>query len=128
MRESYKIFTCKTYSMEVVVIADVHSNLPALEAVLAEVGDLQVYSCGDVVGYNPFPNETIELFRRRGITGVRGNHDDAVVKGDMSALNPSAATAAKWTRNVLSKPNLEYLASLPDSYSGKVAPVKNWNF
>jgi hypothetical protein len=58
MRESYKIFTCKTYSMEVVVIADVHSNLPALEAVLAEVGDLQVYSCGDVVGYNPFPNET----------------------------------------------------------------------
>ncbi len=105
--------------MEVAVIADVHSNLPALEAVLAEVGDLQVYSCGDVVGYNPFPNETINLFRRRGITGVMGNHDYAVVKGDVSKLNTSAATVAKWTKDVLTTPNLEYLASLPESYSGK---------
>jgi predicted phosphodiesterase len=105
--------------MEVAVIADVHSNLSALEAVLAEVGDLPVYSCGDVVGYNPFPNETINLFRRRGITGVMGNHDYAVVKGDVSKLNTMAATVAKWTRDVLTKRNLEYLASLPESYSGK---------
>jgi putative phosphoesterase len=105
--------------MEVAVIADVHSNLPALEAVLAEVEGLSVYSCGDVVGYYPFPNETIDLVRKRGITGVMGNHDYAVVKGDVSALNTSAAAAVRWTRNVLSGPNLEYLASLPESYRGK---------
>ncbi len=102
--------------MEVAVIADVHANLPALEAVLAEIGDMDIFSCGDLVGYNPFPNETVELIQRRGITGIMGNHDYAVVSGDYTRFNAPAKKAAEWTRGILSNDNLKYLASLPKSY------------
>jgi predicted phosphodiesterase len=62
-----------------VVLSDVHANLPALEAVLADVdarGDATaVYHLGDLVGYAPWPDEVVELIHRRGIPGVAGNYD-----------------------------------------------------
>lgn len=102
--------------MEVAIIADVHANLPALEAVLTEIGEMEVFCCGDLVGYNTFPNETVELVRRQGITGIVGNHDYAVVTGDYTRLNTLAKKAAEWTRGILSNDNLKYLAALPKSY------------
>jgi putative phosphoesterase len=61
------------------VFSDVHSNLPALEAVLADVDAVgldRVYCLGDLVGYAPFPNEACALVRERGIETVMGNYDD----------------------------------------------------
>ncbi|HDY74157.1 MAG TPA: metallophosphoesterase [Euryarchaeota archaeon] len=102
--------------MEIAVLADVHANLPALEAVLEDIGDLDVFCCGDLVGYNPFPNETVELFRRQGILGIMGNHDYAVVSGDSSRLNAPAKKVVEWTAKELSADNLKFLSSLPKSY------------
>jgi predicted phosphodiesterase len=68
--------------MKIALISDIHANLPALQAVLAEIdrrGDVDAtYHLGDLVGYAPWPNETVELIRERGITGIAGNYDSTV--------------------------------------------------
>lgn len=95
------------------LIADVHANLPALEAVLDELPRAKTLHLGDVVGYNPYPREVIELLRERRIPSVLGNHDLAVVTGDTSWFNPVAARALEWTRGQLGEEEFAYLASLP---------------
>ena len=109
--------------MEVAVIADVHTNVPALEAVLGEVGHLPIYCAGDVVGYNPFPNEVIALLRERRAVSVLGNHDQAVISGDTSWFNPVAAAAIEWTARELAQDSLGYLRSLPRSYEDGIYMV-----
>ncbi len=68
---------------------------------------------GDVVGYNPYPNEVIEVLRSRRIASIRGNHDRAVASGDTSWFNPYAASAVDWTRGELTDESMEYLLGLP---------------
>ena len=100
--------------MKIGLISDVHGNLIALERVLEELEGCDViYSAGDVVGYYPFPNEVVEIFRREGIGSVKGNHDHAVATGDFSGFNPFAEEAGRWTRERLSRENLEWLSKLP---------------
>lgn len=69
-------------SMKYALIADIHANLPALDAVLDDVDhrapDAATYHLGDLVGYAPWPNEVVELLQRRGIPGVAGNYDSTV--------------------------------------------------
>jgi putative phosphoesterase len=105
--------------MRVAVIADIHSNLPALEAVLGEVGAMRIYCNGDLTGYNPYPNEVIELVKKHNVICTLGNHDHAVLTGNTAWFNPYAAKALKWTREHLSKENLEFLASLPLFHSSE---------
>jgi putative phosphoesterase len=65
----------------VAVITDIHANLPALEAVLAEIESAGVdalYCGGDLVGYGPHPNEVCRLLERRGIPTIYGNYDYAI--------------------------------------------------
>jgi predicted phosphodiesterase len=68
--------------VKIALLSDVHANLPALEAVLADIHgrtDLGgAYHLGDLVGYAPWPNEVVELIRREGIAGVAGNYDSTV--------------------------------------------------
>lgn len=68
--------------MKLALLSDVHANLPALEAVLADIdrrGDVEsTYHLGDLVGYAPWPNEVVDLLRERGIAGVSGNYDSTV--------------------------------------------------
>lgn len=65
-----------------VLLSDVHANLPALEAVLADVdrrADASaLYHLGDLVGYAPWPDEVVALIDERGIAGVAGNYDSTV--------------------------------------------------
>ena len=70
-----------TMSGPIAVFSDVHGNLPALEAVLADVerrGLTDVLCLGDLVGYGPFPNEVAQLVRERGIPTVMGNYDQGI--------------------------------------------------
>ena len=68
--------------MRYALISDIHANLPALEAVLDHIGSHQdvaaTYHLGDLVGYAPWPNETVALLRERGIDGIAGNYDSTV--------------------------------------------------
>lgn len=71
--------------MRLVLLSDVHANLPALEAVLADIErrapDAPVYHLGDLVGYAPWPNEVVDRLRSAGIPGVAGNYDSTVATG-----------------------------------------------
>jgi predicted phosphodiesterase len=63
------------------LIADIHANLPALEAVLADIsrrGIDHVYHLGDLVGYAPWPNEVVALLRNANVAGIAGNYDSTV--------------------------------------------------
>jgi len=100
------------------LIADVHANVVALEAVLSEMGSLgveKIFHAGDIIGYNPYPNETIELFRKRKIISIRGNHERALLTGDTSDFNWYAACALQWTSNTISSENLDYISKLKDT-------------
>src|SRR5512134_60898 len=65
----------------VTIFGDIHGNLPALEAVLADIDaqDLSpLYCLGDLVGYGTFPNEVIEIIQKRNIPTLMGNYDQGV--------------------------------------------------
>jgi putative phosphoesterase len=67
--------------MRIAIFSDLHANLPALEAVLADIDSRDVdavYCLGDLVGYAPFPNEVVERIRHEAIPTIMGNYDDAV--------------------------------------------------
>ena len=101
--------------MKLAVLADIHSNYPALEAVLRDIGDMEAYCLGDLVGYYPFPDQVVEAVRDRGIKCILGNHDRAVVTGDVFGFNPYAAAAVLWTRKRMRRENISYLSSLPET-------------
>ncbi len=104
--------------MLVGLISDVHSNAVALKAVLEELDELEVkiiLHAGDIVGYNPYPNETIDLFKKKKIVSILGNHDRAFMTGNTFDFNPYAAAAMEWTRNAASRDSLNYILRLEDT-------------
>ena len=68
--------------MRYAIISDIHANLPALRAVLADIDkrdDIDaIYHLGDLTGYAPWPNEVVALLRERAIPGIAGNYDSTV--------------------------------------------------
>ena len=103
--------------MRIAVVSDVHSNLPALEAVLAEVdaaGVDEIWCLGDIVGYGPDPDACVTVVRERCAISLAGNHDlGAIGSIPIEDFNPHAAAANLWTRKVLNKANQAWLRSLP---------------
>ena len=103
--------------MRLALLADIHGNLPALEAVLHDVdvaGADQIWVAGDLVGYNPWPNEVIQTLKERKVRAIRGNHDRAALTGDTSWFNEVAAQAIRWSRIVLTPGSVGYLKFLED--------------
>ncbi|HLZ47020.1 MAG TPA: metallophosphoesterase family protein, partial [Candidatus Limnocylindria bacterium] len=69
--------------MTVALLSDVHANLVALEAVLAELPAVDaIWVMGDTVGYGPDPADTLALLRERRASLVAGNHDRAAATGE----------------------------------------------
>ena len=104
--------------MKIAILSDIHANLAALQAVLADVDavapDAVIWHTGDIVGYNAEPNEVVALLRARGTAGVMGNHDAAVLgELDVSWFNPEAAAAVKWTATHLTPESASWLHALP---------------
>jgi predicted phosphodiesterase len=106
--------------MRCAILSDVHGNLDALEAVLADAqggqGVDQLWCLGDLVGYGPQPNECVALLRERGALCVAGNHDWAATgKMDTADFNPEAMEAAQWTGGQLSGEHRDFLNGLPET-------------
>jgi diadenosine tetraphosphatase ApaH/serine/threonine PP2A family protein phosphatase len=91
--------------MRTALFGDIHANLEALQAVLADAATQGVtdYVClGDVVGYNADPVACLNVIRDMGCPTVKGNHDqDASEDHSLDTMNPVAATALQWTRDQL---------------------------
>ena len=98
------------------VLSDIHSNLDALEAVLAAVeGEWdRLLVLGDLVGYGGEPNGVIDRIRALNpVAVIRGNHDKAACGiDDASNFNQIAKYAAQWTGEALTDDNREYLRAL----------------
>lgn len=103
--------------MRIAVIADIHSNLEALQAVIGRIHALNVdetVCLGDIVGYNANPNECVDILRKDKILSVLGNHD-ACASGleEPHRFNELARRAAFWTRAHLTEENRAFLMDLP---------------
>ncbi|HEY7455194.1 MAG TPA: metallophosphoesterase family protein [Thermoleophilaceae bacterium] len=102
--------------MRIALLSDVHGNLPALEAVLADVEGEQVdevWCLGDLVGYGAEPDACVALARDSCDLCLAGNHD-LVVTGDIpiADFSSSAAAAARWTQEHVGEETLAYLRGL----------------
>ena len=89
--------------MALAIISDIHANLEALEAVLAQIdkrGITQIFCLGDVLGYGPDPRECLDLIIERCEITLCGNHDQAVMYEPYN-FNVGAERANYWTRQLL---------------------------
>ena len=102
--------------MRIAVLSDIHANLPALDAVLADAGAVDaIWHLGDVVGYGPDPDGVVERLRQVGALGVRGNHDAAACGGpEIDWFNPDARRAMEWTRAAIAPETAAWLRALPE--------------
>ncbi|HVE76252.1 MAG TPA: metallophosphoesterase family protein [Actinomycetota bacterium] len=94
-------------------VSDPHANLPALEAVLKDVRTVSpdmVVCLGDLVGYGPFPNETVAAVTAEATQILAGNHDLAVTgEIDPETFNSYAKAAIDWTASALTPDNTALL-------------------
>jgi predicted phosphodiesterase len=104
--------------MRILVISDIHANYEALEAVLADAGQVDETWClGDLVGYGPDPNLCIELIRERpNLTCLPGNHDVALLgKMSLTTFNGEARRSLDLHTRVVTADNIEFLRSLTEA-------------
>ncbi len=111
--------------MKYALIADIHGNLPALEAVLAHIGAQRdvaaTYHLGDLVGYAPWPNEVVARLRNERIAGVAGNYDSTVAtdykhcgcKYEDPHQEQLSHVSYDWTRRNCSVETKQFLGELP---------------
>ena len=102
--------------MRIAVLSDIHSNLVALDAVLAAIGTVDaVWHLGDVVGYGPDPDGVVARLSDLDAVGVRGNHDAAGAGGpEIDWFNYDARRAMEWTKATISDSTRAWLAGLPE--------------
>lgn len=108
--------------VRIALLSDIHANLPALEAVLVHASDrgaARIWNLGDHVGYNAFPEETVQLLRARGAVSVVGDYDLRVLHV-WERLNewrdekhPVKLEAIRWAADQLSAASRRYLSALP---------------
>ncbi len=103
--------------MRYAVISDIHGNVDALEAVLADIStrSIDISVClGDIVGYYPDPEKCVSLVREHVTYALAGNHDYAAIgRLDHRNFTFYAYVAMEWTKEHLSAGAKEYLESLP---------------
>ncbi len=103
--------------MRIAVVADVHGNGAAFQAVIAAFEPVdEVWCLGDLVGYGPAPDECIDLLQQMAHRCVAGNHDWAAIgRLPLEDFNPAAAAAARWTAGRLSESHRRFLEGLPET-------------
>jgi diadenosine tetraphosphatase ApaH/serine/threonine PP2A family protein phosphatase len=100
------------------ILADIHANLEALQAVLEHArqqGCTQYAFLGDFVGYCADPKACVEIVRSMNAPCVKGNHDEycGATDGPLEAFNPNAAKFVEWTRKQLAPDERQWLHNLP---------------
>lgn len=111
--------------LRLALISDIHANLPALEATLEHIARQTavdaIYHLGDLVGYAPWPNETVDLLRRHAIPGVAGNYDSTVAanykhcgcKSESAQQEALAHESFTWTLANTTDETKRFLGLLP---------------
>jgi predicted phosphodiesterase len=107
------------------LISDIHANLPALRAVLADIDQRSdigsIYHLGDLTGYAPWPNEVVALLKERAIPGIAGNYDSTVAadykhcgcRAESEREEELSHLSFEWTKAHVTKETKDYLGGLP---------------
>jgi putative phosphoesterase len=101
--------------MKIAFLADIHSNIHALNEVFKKIETLnvnEILCCGDIVGYNSFPKECIELLREKNVKSIKGNHDQIISTDETHLLNKYGIAGVNFNRMVLEDEDIDYLDSL----------------
>lgn len=110
--------------MKIALFSDIHANLPALEACLADIDKNRpdaIYCLGDLVGYNTWPNEVINLIRKRGIPTIAGNYDFGIGRTSDECgcayktddEKEMGKVSISYTNQVINSEERNYLRTLP---------------
>ena len=121
--------------MKIALIGDIHANLPALETVLAHIAENKIekiWNIGDFVGYGPFPNEVVRLFRTaqqlrgKDVLSIVGNYDLKALEFKHKKAkwrkkkHPLKYRAFQWANETLTKKNRKYLHFLTQEIRVKI--------
>lgn len=112
--------------MRYALISDIHANIHALDAVLADIASRNTdatYHLGDLVGYSANPNEVVSRLRERGIAGIAGNYDSTVAANykhcgcryEDARQEELSHVSYEFTRHVVTPATKQYLGELPFS-------------
>ena len=119
--------------MRYALISDIHANIQALDAGLADIdgrNDVDgVFHLGDLVGYSANPNEVVARLRKRGIAGIAGNYDSTVAtdykhcgcRYEDARQEELSHVSYEFTRRVVTAETKRYLGELP--FSIEVRPL-----
>lgn len=114
--------------MKIALFSDVHANLPALQAVLADIDNRNpdlIYCLGDLVGYAPYPNEVISEIRKRKIPTIAGNYDEGIgLTSDNCGCaykteeeKSNGAISIAYTNQLIKPEERQYLKHLPRHFA-----------
>jgi|SRR3989344_1302624 len=108
--------------MKIAIISDIHGNIDGLNAVLKDVGNVDMILCaGDLTGYYPFINEVIDKVKKNNIITIKGNHDKYLVDSRAPEdASDKVKQSVDYIKKIISSENLEYLKSLPDCFDNKI--------
>lgn len=102
------------------IISDLHANIEAMQAVIDDIekkGIEDIVVLGDVIGYGPNPVECLEMVRQLKPKAILlGNHEDALLNGCPDNMAPRAQTAIDWTREQLSKSDIDFIKTWKTRY------------
>ncbi len=109
------------HCIRIAILADVHANLPALAAVLADAHACEcewVYHAGDLIGIGPYPGEAVDLARSSGMRCVQGNHEAWVTAGlppdpVPGLMDDDELLHQHWTHSRLDRPRRDFIRGLP---------------
>ncbi|MFJ7565826.1 metallophosphoesterase family protein [Herminiimonas sp. NPDC097707] len=99
------------------ILSDIHGNLPALEAVIADAksrGCTNFLSLGDVAGYGAQPGECIDLLRELGAKNILGNHDSYITLEENCPRSRVVTQIIDYQRSVLSPAHVDWLKASVD--------------
>ncbi|MGM0397805.1 MAG: metallophosphoesterase family protein [Halobacteriota archaeon] len=100
--------------MRIGLLSDVHANRVALEAVLEDMPPVdRLVHAGDVVGYNPWPADCVEMLRERNVSSVMGNHDRQVANRTNFPANRMAQAGIRRATTTLTADQLAWIEGLP---------------
>jgi len=107
--------------MKIAILGDIHANIEALQAVVADLDELKpdrVFCVGDIIGYGAAPRECLALVRERGWPSVIGNWEVVLTPNDAFTpdnFNPYAKCSIYWTRGAMTAEEKEHCVALPMS-------------
>lgn len=103
--------------MKIALLADIHANLEAFQAVLDDIKKQaidEILCAGDLINYSANPNETLELVKQNEIVSCLGNHDaNAISPVELTQFPPEAQKSLLWTSKQLTNSSKEMLSKLP---------------